>query len=37
MQALPVLSLLFAATFWGTVWYPLRLLAEAGISGSGRR
>ena len=33
MQALPVLSLLFAATFWGTVWYPLRLLAEAGISG----
>jgi drug/metabolite transporter (DMT)-like permease len=33
MQALPVLSLLFAATFWGTVWYPLRLLADAGISG----
>ena len=33
MQALPVLSLLFAATFWGTVWFPLRLLAEAGISG----
>ena len=24
MQALPVLSLLFAATSWGTVWYPLR-------------
>ena len=33
MQALPVLSLLFAATFWGTVWYPLRLLADAGITG----
>jgi drug/metabolite transporter (DMT)-like permease len=33
MQALPVLSLLFAATFWGVVWYPLRLLAEAGLSG----
>jgi len=33
MQALPVLSLLFAASFWGTVWYPLRLLAEAGITG----
>ena len=33
MQPLPVLSLLFAATFWGTVWYPLRLLADAGISG----
>jgi drug/metabolite transporter (DMT)-like permease len=33
MQALPVFSLLFAATFWGTVWYPLRLLADAGIAG----
>jgi drug/metabolite transporter (DMT)-like permease len=33
MQALPVLSLLFAATFWGTVWYPLRLIADAGVSG----
>lgn len=33
VKALPVLSLLFAAAFWGTVWYPLRLLAEAGISG----
>ena len=33
MQALPVLSLLFAATFWGTVWYPLRLIADAGLGG----
>jgi drug/metabolite transporter (DMT)-like permease len=33
MHALPVLSLLFAATFWGIVWYPLRLLADAGITG----
>lgn len=33
MQALPVLSLLLAATFWGTVWYPLRLLADAGVTG----
>ena len=30
----PVLSLLFTATFWGIVWYPLRLLEGAGLSGS---
>lgn len=30
----PVLSLLFAATFWGVVWFPLRLLEEAGLSGA---
>ena len=30
----PVLSLLFTATFWGVVWYPLRLLEQAGLSGS---
>jgi drug/metabolite transporter (DMT)-like permease len=30
---LPVLALLFAASAWGMVWYPLRLLAEAGIAG----
>jgi len=29
----PLLSLLFAASFWGIVWYPLRLLEEAGLSG----
>jgi len=29
----PVLSLLFAATFWGIVWYPLRLLEKGGLSG----
>lgn len=29
----PVLSLLFAATFWGVVWYPLRLLEESGLTG----
>jgi drug/metabolite transporter (DMT)-like permease len=29
----PVLVLLWAATFWGTMWYPLRLLAGAGLSG----
>lgn len=32
--ALPVFSLLFAATFWGMLWYPLRLLEQAGISGT---
>ncbi len=30
---LPVLSLLYSATFWGIVWYPLRLLADAGLDG----
>ena len=29
----PVLVLLWAATFWGAVWYPLRLLETAGLSG----
>ncbi len=30
---LPVLSLLFAATMWGVVWYPLRLLEAQGLVG----
>ena len=30
---LPVLSLLYTATMWGLVWYPLRLLEQAGLSG----
>ncbi len=30
----PVLSLLFAAAFWGIVWYPLRLFEAAGLSGA---
>ena len=30
---LPVIALLWAATFWGAVWYPLRLLETAGLSG----
>lgn len=29
----PVMVLLWAATFWGVVWYPLRLLEAAGLSG----
>ena len=28
----PVLALLWAAAFWGIVWYPLRLLEGAGMS-----
>jgi len=32
--AWPVLSLLYAASFWGLVWYPLRYLEQAGISGT---
>jgi drug/metabolite transporter (DMT)-like permease len=30
---LPVLSLLFSATLWGIVWYPLRLLETHGLAG----
>lgn len=30
---LPVVVLLWAATFWGVVWYPLRLLEQAGLGG----
>jgi hypothetical protein len=28
------LSLMVAATTWGLVWYPFRLLETAGLSGS---
>src|SRR5262245_43165686 len=30
---LPALALLGGATLWGVVWYPYRLLAQAGIDG----
>lgn len=30
----PVLSLLYAATFWGMLWIPLRHLEAAGIEGT---
>jgi len=30
---LPVISLLLGATMWGVVWYPMRLLEQAGVSG----
>jgi len=32
-RLLPVISLLFSATLWGVVWYPLRLLEQQGLSG----
>jgi drug/metabolite transporter (DMT)-like permease len=32
-RLLAVLSLLFTATLWGIVWYPLRLLELEGLSG----
>lgn len=32
--AWPVFSLLYAATFWGVLWFPLRLLESAGIGGT---
>lgn len=34
LPALPVVSLLFGATLWGIVWYPYRLLGEAGMDGA---
>ncbi len=30
---LPIASLLLAATMWGVIWYPLRLLETAGLAG----
>ena len=30
---LPMFSLLFGALVWGTIWYPYRLMAHAGVSG----
>ena len=32
-RTLPVASLVYAATLWGLVWYPYRLLDEAGVGG----
>jgi drug/metabolite transporter (DMT)-like permease len=29
-----VLGLLFGATSWGVIWYPYRLMSEAGVSGA---
>jgi hypothetical protein len=28
-----IFGLLFGATCWGAIWYPYRLLADAGVSG----
>jgi drug/metabolite transporter (DMT)-like permease len=33
IELLPVLSLLFSATLWGVLWYPLRLLEAQGLAG----
>lgn len=32
-RLLPVSGLLFGATMWGLIWYPYRLLEEAGVGG----
>ncbi|VAX03046.1 hypothetical protein MNBD_GAMMA20-2473 [hydrothermal vent metagenome] len=32
-NGLPVAALLFAASFWGCIWYPLRELEAAGLGG----
>jgi len=29
---LPIFSLLFGAFVWGIIWYPYRLIAQAGVS-----
>ena len=31
---LPILALLLAATFWGLIWWPLRALEQAGLTGA---
>ncbi|BBE09198.1 Uncharacterized protein MCB1EB_1037 [Mycoavidus cysteinexigens] len=33
-QSLPALAILLGASVWGVIWYPLRLLAALGISGT---
>ncbi|PTN11252.1 DMT family transporter [Nitrosomonas aestuarii] len=33
-QYLPVAALLFGAFVWGIIWYPIRLLEQAGVSGA---
>lgn len=30
---IPILALLYSATMWGVLWYPLRLLDQAGVNG----
>ena len=32
-HTLPILSLLYSATLWGVLWYPLRELDKAGLDG----
>jgi len=32
-SSLPILSLLYSATLWGVLWYPLRELDKAGLDG----
>jgi drug/metabolite transporter (DMT)-like permease len=33
-SGVPILALLAGATMWGVVWYPMRLLESAGLSGA---
>lgn len=32
-NVLAILGLLFGATAWGVIWYPYRIMADAGVSG----
>jgi drug/metabolite transporter (DMT)-like permease len=34
VRLLPTLGLLYGASFWGFVWYPSRLLEQAGVEGA---
>ncbi len=33
-QALPTLAIMLGASVWGVVWYPMRMLAAMGLSGT---
>jgi len=33
-QSLPAAALLFGAFIWGVIWYPIRILEQAGVSGA---
>ncbi|MGH8781239.1 DMT family transporter [Paraburkholderia sp.] len=34
LHAWPVLAIMLGASVWGTIWYPLRMLAALGVSGT---
>ena len=32
--SLPTLAILIGASVWGVIWYPLRILASLGVTGT---